>query len=234
MTIKKARLLKVKDGFGLDLTIESKDKAGAVMNGQDKYHGLIHPDLRKAFDRLKVHLALISGFVPISEVPDIANPNMELFEKFHIHGYSVGGDDGEGTQGITLSGHMITYRGKAQNYHTPFELFDTAPEARYIYMDDLQAALLDLDTENQAYLGGKRGEPSKKEPEDKNQIDMFASKAQIAEPLNAGGAALVDGIPPADSDAMRRVKSDDKNGTKAVPKTGGRGKKQTADNPGGK
>lgn len=245
MEIKKARLLKVTDGYGLDLTIDGVDKAGAVVNGSDKYRGLIHSDLKKAFDRLKIHLAMIPGLVPASAVEDIAAPNMDLFDKFFIHAFSVGGD--EDTRGITLSGHWITYRGKALNYHTPFELFDTAPEARYVWMDDLQAALLDLKREIELYLGGKRGEAAKPKPveKDPNQTELFddgevkagehtkRTKVQVLHPdvdneINPGGAGTK--LVEADADAQARVAEMGKGSKKANR----RGARQTAADPGGK
>jgi len=246
MEIKKARLLKVPDGYGLDLTIEGVDKAGAVVNGTDKYRGLIHSDLKKAFDRLRIHLAMIPGFVSPSLVEDIASPDPAFFEKFFIHAFSIGGD--VDTRGITLSGHWITYRGKALNYHTPFELFDTAPEARYVFMDDLQAALLDLKREIELYLGGKRGEAAKPKPveKDPNQTELFdeaevkageggrRTKVQVLHPdvennINPGGAGTA--LAEADADAQARVAEMDGKGSKKASR---RGARQTAANPDGR
>jgi hypothetical protein len=228
MDIKKVRLLKVKDGHGLDLTIDAQDKAGAAMNGNDKYKGLVHQDLRNAIDGLKIHYAMVAGFVPTDAVEDIAQPDMALFEKYHVHGYSIGGDDDK--PGITISGHVINYRGKAVNYHTPFELFDCAPESRYMYMDDLQARLRVCEQEVEKYLGGKRGEPHKpqeeKEPVDERQGDLFkqngsevVNKIQIAEPINPGGAGMK--LAEADPEAQARVAADDE-----TPETG-KGNKNT-------
>lgn len=247
MDIKKARLLKVPDGYGLALAFGATDKVGARQTGEDKFYGLIHYDLKRAWDRLKPHLAMIPGLVPVSAVEDIAAPNMELFNAFHIHAFSVGGD--EDAQGITLSGHMTTYRKKALNFHTPFELFDTAPEARYVYMDDCQAALLDLKTEIELYLGGKRGEPAKPQPKEKdpNQVeldfdDKRRTKVQVLPPeerdeINPGGAGMKLGD--ADPEAQARVIEMDKSdkAKKVPPKAGKantkRAARQTAANPGG-
>lgn len=215
MEIKKASLLKVPDGHGLVLGFGATDKAGAAMSGDDKFKGLIHADLKRAWDRLKVHMALIPGLVPVTAVEDIAEPNMALFDKFFIHAFSIGGD--EDKQGITLSGHWITYRNKAFNFHTPFELFEAAPEARYVYMDDCIAALTDLKREIELYLGGKRGEPAKPQPKEKdpNQTALFDEKGEAKRrtvvnvlpaekgELNPGGAGMKLGE--ADLEAQKRV-----------------------------
>jgi hypothetical protein len=220
MEIKKARLLKVKDGYGLDLTIDGQDKAGAAMNGNDKYKGLVHADLKNAFDALRPHLAMVAGWVPTTSVEDIAAPNMALFEKYHVHGYSLGGDDEK--PGVVISGHVINYRGKAVNYHTPFEMLDGAPEARYVYMDDLIAKINVVETEIEKYFSGKRGEPHKPKPEevDERQGDLFKSqdakqqstKVQILEPEEEedhGGRKFIPEIT-ADAEAQARVSDMDK------------------------
>lgn len=250
MDIKKAKLLKVPDGYGLVITFGATDKAGAAMNGDDKYKGLIHADLKKAWDRLKIHMAMIPGLVPVTAVDDIAAPKMELFDKFFIHAFSIGGD--EDAQGITLSGHMITYRGKAFNFHTPFELFDTAPESRYVHMDDCVAALTDLKAEIELYLGGKRGEPSKKpkaeKEKDPNQTELFdegevkagedkkRTKVQVLHPdvdnnINPGGAGTK--LPEADAEAQARVAAEFAADGKAGKGSTKRRARQTATNPGG-
>ncbi len=240
MEIKKARLMKVQDGFGLVLAFGATDRAGARQTGDDKFFGLIHSDLRTAWDRLKIHMAMIPGLVPVGAVEDIAKPKMELFDKFFIHAFSIGGD--EDAQGITLSGHWITYRGKALNFHTPFELFETAPEARYVYMDDLIAALLNLKEEIELYLGGKRGEPAKPKPveKDPNQLELgLEDKRRTTvnvlpaekDEINPGGAGMK--LQEADAEAQARVAGMDE---KAPPKKAAAPKRparQTAQNRGG-
>jgi hypothetical protein len=238
MDIKKTRLLKVNGGHGLDLTMEGQDNAGAAMNGNDKFKGLIHQDLRNAIEGLKIHYAMIAGFLPTDTVEDIAAPDMAAFEKYHVHGYSIGGDDDK--PGITISGHFINYRGKAVNFHTPFELFDCAPDSRYMYMDDLQARLRVCEEEVEKYLGGKRGEPHKpkepKEPVDERQGDLFkagngevVNKIQVLEPEVSGAKKFAPNVSP-DAEAMARVAEmdDDKPGEKK--QTAKRRQRQTPEN----
>lgn len=231
MAFTKAKLLKVKDGFGLTLTFKKTDVAGAGCDGTENMRGLIHPDLKKAFDALTPHMAMIAGFVLPSAVAEIADVDLALFEKYHVHGYSLGGDDDSG--GIVISGHLINYRGKAVNYHTPFELFDGAPEARYAYMDDLQARVRVLEDEIDKYMGGKRGEPHKpqepKEPVDERQGDLFKAQdakdqsttINVLEPED-GGRKFAPNIQ-ADADAQARV-AEMSNGT-------GKAKKSAPPNP---
>lgn len=252
MEIKKARLLKVPDGYGLAIAFAATDKVGARQTGEEKFYGLIHPDLKAAWDRLKIHMAMIPGLVSPTEVDDIAQPDMELFDKFFIHAFSIGGDDD--APGVTLSGHWITYRGKAFNFHTPFELFDGAEESRYVYMDDCVAALTDLKAEIKLYLGGKRGEPAKKPKAEKdpNQTELFdeqelaagedkkRTKVQVLHPdpendINPGGAGtkLAEADPEAQARVAKEFAADGKNGKGGSKATTKRRARQTADNPGG-
>lgn len=235
MAFTKAKLLKVKDGYGLTLTFKKTDVAGAGCDGTENMRGLIHPDLKKAFDALTPHMAMIAGFILPSAVAEIADVDLALFEKYHVHGYSIGGDDDSG--GIVISGHLINYRGKAVNYHTPFELFDGAPEVRYAYMDDLQARVRVLEDELDKYMGGKRGEAHKpKEPVDERQGDLFKAgngevinKIQVLEPEEPGEKKFARNVS-ADPDAMARVAEMDSEQPGDKKKSAKRRQRQTPDN----
>lgn len=251
MSFSKVHLLKVKDGHGLTITFKETDSRGAGVDGNRNHRGLIHSDLKNAIDALGVHLACIVGWVKPSEVEDIAMPDAAVFSKFHIHGYSIGGD--EDKPNIVISGHMMTYRNKAHNFHTPVELMDGNPESMYGFMDDLKAKILVIEQEVEAYLAGKRGEASKapKEPVDERQGDLFdaekgknkrstSTKVKVlpdtTTPLNDGSGKTAK-IPQADKDAMARVaaeSNEELNGTPKESKSASkRRQRQTPDNPGG-
>lgn len=244
MSFSKVHLLKVKDGHGITFTFKETDSRGAGVDGNINRRGLIHPDLKNAMDALRVHLACIPGWVLPSAVEDIAMPDAKLFEKFHVHGYSLGGD--EDKPNITISGHLITYRGKAQNYHTPNELMDGNPDTMYAFMDDLKAKILVIEDEVEKYIAGKRGEATKapKDPVDERQGDLFdankgkkkSTKVQVLEPaaqFNDGSGKTVK-IPAADTEAMQRVAAESNEELNGGGKTATkRRRRQTPDNPGG-
>src|SRR4051812_36395236 len=243
LNVKKLKLLKVKEGNGLTLTFDHKDTAGANADGIENFKGLIHKDLADAVQAFGIHYVILLGY---AKVPDILDPSIEvlqLLEKVHISGYSLGG--GEDTECIVLTGHLIGPRGKAIILNTPPELFDCAPESRYIFMDDFQAKLRVLKSEEEAYLlGTKRGEPIKKEND--AQGDLFkqqgkgqkVTKMQFEKPEDkvpiGDGSGKTAYVPPADEEAMKDVKEMGSDEKKSSNKRTARKKvKQSAENPSG-
>lgn len=229
VNIKKIKLAKVKDGDGLELVFKRTDPDNSPVTGTEEHKGLIHPDLREATKALRIHLAILCGYVKESQVPDIAAYDEKLVEPFYVSGISLGGTDEN--PGITITGRMTTYRGKSQILNQPFELFDCAPESRYTYMDDLIAKVKVLNDEAMAYYRGeKRGTPpapAEKE-EDKRQVKMdFGDKATVEGNLVSGDEKYKY----ADKDAMARVA--EMGDTKPKGKGKGKGKQQTPDNPSG-
>ena len=179
LDIKKIKLAKVKDGDGLELTFSRTDPDKSQVKGTEEHKGLVHPDLIDATKALRIHLAILCGYVKESQVEDIAMPDEALMEKFFVSGISLGGS--EDKPGVMITGRIITYRGKSVSINTPFELFEQAPESRYTYMDDFIAKVETLKKESTAYYNGeKRGTPPPPPPkeEDKNQTKFnFTDKA---------------------------------------------------------
>lgn len=235
--ITKVKLLKVKGGNGLTLTFDETDKAGAPADGGINYRGLIHQDLKAALQGLAIHYTMLLGYLPFNAVEDIANPDAALGSKAEISGYSLGGDDG--ASGITITGHFIGPRGRAIITNTPFELFDCAPEGRYVHMDDLIARVRWIEARLDKYLSGEeRGEPAKPEPAGLPQGNLFeqddekVTKAQIAVPLSDGSGETAK-IPAADPEAMKAVKAASNDELGGKKGNGKRKVKQTAQHPSG-
>lgn len=193
-TIKSAKLTKIKKGQGLLLSLEEKDRRGDDVNDQKNHHGLIHPDLKAAFNRLRPHLAIMCGYVKSIQVEDIAMPPEELFENFHVHAYSIGGN--EDSEGVVISGHYIVPEsGLAVTLNTPFRRMEQAPDTRYIFMDDVVAAIRTIEQEVAMFLNGKRG----KEPGTENQGELELKD----EP--AGGSTVQGRLERANPESRNRI-----------------------------
>lgn len=161
ISIKKAKLNNTKKGTSLVLWYEELLASGdKVVTEKETHSAIIQKEIQEGFDRLALHLAIMVGYVKPGDVEDIAAPDPVLSQGFFVSQFSVGGDEGEGTDGITLSGRKILSGGKAHNFNTPFYRFNEGEASRYTYMDDVIAAIRFLETEIIAYKKGeKRGQP---------------------------------------------------------------------------
>jgi len=259
LTIDKAKL--VKGGEKVEISFTKTAENGTKSSGSEVFNAPIHPDLKKAFDALIIHFAVMTGQIPLKSVKDIANYKDELIEGFKVSSYSIGGDN----EGVTITGTRLLWNGKAYNSNTPYYLFEESEQTRYTFMDDLRDRLTRVDEElHKYYEGVKRGTDG--------QLNMFedkpVTKMQIAEPekpvfksdtkglhdvteeyfeLNKKRQESTAKILPADPEAMKRVAAadheeaevlDETPNTPALPPAkpkGGRKKKvaQSADAPGG-
>lgn len=232
VTIKKAKLVKKGESFDvLYERITEEEKAPVTVSETHKTP--VHPDMRAAFDNLRIHLAILCGYVLKKEVKDIEIPKEELYDAFHVTAFSMGKDKDD--PGIVLSGHKILPNGKAQILNCPFTRFEEGEQSVYPFVDDLVKKVDRLQLEINAYLfeGKRADDPQQQLPfgEEGEKV----TKMQIAKPegegeffkTTAGGK-----MPAADPAAMERVLND---GEEAPKKPRGRPKRvaQTAAAPGG-
>lgn len=221
--IVKAKLNPTKKGTGLIISFEATDDKGDKVTGPAETHSaIVQPEITDEFDRMKVHFAIMSGYIKAGDVEDIAMPDPALVESFTVKQFSIGGSPDDGTDGVTLSGSKILPNGKAHNFNTPFYRFTEGEASRYTFMDDLVACLSNLETEIIAYKQGeKRGQPI--QPELPYDDAPKATKMQIEEPVIDDRMAR--------PDAMARVAEMDQEPKK---KTGTRKRvQQTAETPSG-
>lgn len=176
--ILKVRLHETKKGTGLILHVDRGEEGSSV----ETHKPTIHKDLKKALDALRIHFAVMVGYISPGEV-EIAHVDEDQVENFIVKGYSIGGDEGEGTRGIIISGRKILTNGLAHNYNTPFYRFEQAPESRYVFMDDVIAKVAVIESEVSAYLNGKRGE----DPQMNLDFEEPITKIQIDKPEKKNG-----------------------------------------------
>lgn len=159
--IMKAKLNPTKKGTGLIISFEETDDKGNKVTGPAETHtAIIQQEILEQFDRMAIHFAIMSGYIKASQVEDIAAPDPSLSESFTVKQFSIGGEESEGTDGVTLSGSKILPNGKSHNFNTPFYRFNEGDASRYAYMDDLVACLTVLESEIIAYKKGEKfGQP---------------------------------------------------------------------------
>ena len=209
MDITKLKLLKQKNGNGLELSYEKPgphtDKIGVT---GETHTALVHPDLYNAIQALSPHLAMMAFHVKENQVADIAMPAAALFKDFTVGSYSINGKDEK--RGIIISG-TLRKGGKAHNFNTPFYRFEEPESNRYAFMDDLAAKIRVIETEAGQYLAGdKIGEPVQGELGLDDDKGGKVTKMQVApsdEKATAEGNLTkgADRDKYADKDAMERV-----------------------------
>lgn len=234
--IVKAKLNPTKKGTGLIISLEEIDDNGEKVTSPAETHSaIVQKEITDQFDRMRVHFAIMAGYIKAGDVEDIAAPDESLADSFHVKQFSIGGDVDDGTDGVTLSGSKILPNGKSHNFNTPFYRFNEGDASRYAHMDDLIACLTVLETEIIAYKKGeKRGQPV--QPELPYENTEKVTKMQLVPPTEK--VTEEGNLAPADSqhkyanaDAMQRIKDDD---AAAKKKTGTRKRvQQTAETPSG-
>jgi hypothetical protein len=106
MDIKKLRLHKMKNGNGLELTIERAGNMGDKVTSVEIHKAIVHNDLYNSVQALAVHLAIMAFHLKETDVEDIAMPSPELFKDFSVGSYTITGD--EEKSGIIISGTLRT------------------------------------------------------------------------------------------------------------------------------
>lgn len=128
---------------------------------------IIHSDLKAAAQNLRLHLAVISEYVPVKKCREEG-----ALDTFVVTGYSIGGKEDE--EGIIISGYKLLKSGQAQNFNTVFTRFDQEEKSAYYFMPMLKADIAAIETEVLAYLDG-----SKKAPDP--QLSMFPEENKNGE-----------------------------------------------------
>lgn len=229
--IQRVKLAKVKEGDGLEVgfTMIQDDKTQSI--GTITHKALVHQKLRKAFNALGIHYAILTGYIKPNQVEDIAKPDPALTESFHVHGYSYGKD--EENPGVTITGHYnVPGIGGSTTGNTPYKLFDQAPDSRYMFMDDLMARLKECDKRVQLYLDGtERGQPAQGTLDLPEDSGGKVTKMTI-DKGTGGDKVTEEGNTVSEKDKYKYAGKEQMKGVSEMP-TGGKKGKQTADNKSG-
>jgi hypothetical protein len=116
--------------------------------------GLVHDDLKKAFENLRLHLVFLCDQVPEHELIEHAYEQPEL-SKFMATGYSIGGHDDN--EGIVITGHKKLPYKRLLSLSTPFTRFkEKTDNTDYFFRYRLRPDLDFLEKEIKEYMVGKR------------------------------------------------------------------------------
>jgi hypothetical protein len=105
-----------------------------------------HEDLTNAFDKLKIHLALIGEFVDKGKAKTV--PKLMTEELFSVTGFTIKSD--EEINKVILTGHKILKTGKPLIFNTPSVSEDE--DENYFFFSDLRSCIETCQTELESYL----------------------------------------------------------------------------------
>jgi len=112
----------------------------------------VHDDLKTAFQKLHVHLAIIADQVPAPKKKDFADLELETFS---VGGFSIGGKDED--EGVSISGGKDGKYGHV-NLNTPFTNYS---ESEYPFKNELALDIQSAVYEVEQYLFNEKRAPEK-------------------------------------------------------------------------
>lgn len=149
LQIKKVKL--TKQGR-LEIKYIKKEADNSSSEVEEKHSSKAHKDFTDALDKMRIHLAMLFGFMKPTEVKDPVS-YMTGVGDYHVQSFSIGGEDED--QGIVISGYRILPSGKAAILNTPFTRFNEDEATRYKHMDALLKVVAEVREETVKYMGGK-------------------------------------------------------------------------------
>lgn len=149
MTIDKAKVVK---GETLEVTLREIGPDKKAYTSSQSHPSQVHPDLLAAFKTLRLHFALLSGYIQFKGIKEKDFNNEELVEDYTVIGVSLKEGD---NPGFVLTGQKKLANGKAVTLNTPFTRFEESEETGYKFINDLQGKLDRVVEEVKEYLGGK-------------------------------------------------------------------------------
>ena len=127
-----------------------------------KGEAVIHEDMQKAFDALRIHFAVAAGGFKhqYDELPDFdVLKDSSIIEEYHVTGYKVSGVEED--EGYTISGYTYVPLGTI-DFDTP-----KITKGNYKYFDKLKEKMDVARNEVELYMNGKHDED-----EDDNQQEL--------------------------------------------------------------
>jgi len=150
--IKKVRLTK-QERLEIKYKKEEADKSTSEV--EEKHGSKVHNDFKDALDKMRIHMAMLFGFVRPNEIKDPVS-YMTGVENYFVQSFSISGEDED--QGIVISGYRILPSKKAAIINTPFTRFNEDETTRYKHMDELLKVVTEVREETIKYMGGKFAE----------------------------------------------------------------------------
>lgn len=154
ITITHAKIIKGKsDVKHLSVSFLRSLSDGKKASCEEEFPNEIHEDLKNAFGKLDVHLAIVTESIDETEIElldDFTETN--IVDNIHAASFALVGSE---NSSIVISGHKILKSGKAFNFNSPSVNLNEDDENAYQFSAELKDALVIIKDECEAYMNGK-------------------------------------------------------------------------------
>lgn len=147
ITITKGRFLK-NDKIAIEYLKEDGNESKPA-ECSEMHSSLTHKDLKKAFQCLAIHAALIGEYVSHLSVKNINKPDPDLVKDFIVFGFSIVED------GVILYARKTLKMGEAMSFNTPVIKLEDKSEDAYPFTKNLAICIDACKDELTKYLDGK-------------------------------------------------------------------------------
>ena len=150
ITIEKIKIVD-KTFFLIGFTKIESDHSTSSHPGELYEGRFIHPDTHEKFRRLRIHWAILCGYIPSIKVKDVENYDTTVLDSYVVSGISI-----KPEEDFQLTGYRINELKKAVNTTTPYTLFNQDEKSAYRFSDEIRDLIDDIVIDVQEYIAGKK------------------------------------------------------------------------------
>jgi hypothetical protein len=199
---KEVRKVKVTRGRTLEVELIEKLEDKSDREVSMKCSQLVHNDLYRAMDKLKVHFVKLCDLFEGKDLTPETFDSEEQLTKFKVTSFSIGGE--EESEGVTITGQKELAGGKILNLNTPFTKYSDEMD-QYIFASELAADIANCVYEAEQYLFEQKYAikqleidfpDSSLDHEPSDDVDMVNPVMEIKKEKKGKNKEMISPIPP--------------------------------------
>lgn len=155
ITITNGKLLK---GDIVEIEYQQRDSVDSdPANCSYKQGGLPRKELKKAFDKLAAHAAIIGEFISADSLNDLEDVDLNLVTNFTVTSFSISSKK-TNEEGVKLNAYKTLSNGEVMQLNLPIKWYNTESDNAYKFLGSLESDIKICQDELVAYLNGVRGD----------------------------------------------------------------------------